>query len=115
MKTITINGGIYLDTKHDKYSGALYKFIGGTASSWDKYMLVMPYSFTVELPADFDPRTEQVKALEAQKADLHAKFALAVTEINARINSLLAIEGAATEADDGRSAEKLAEAELGLA
>lgn len=98
MKTITIAGGIYFDTKHDQYSGGLYKFIGGTAKSWDKYLLVMPYEFTVDLPADFDPRSAQVKALEKQRDELHAKFALAVTEINARINSLLAIEGAATEA-----------------
>ena len=97
MTTITLDGGIYLDAGHDQYSGSQYKFFAGRVESWDKYLVIMPYTLAFDLPADFDPRTAQVKALEAQKADLHAKFALAVTEINARINSLLAIEGATTE------------------
>jgi hypothetical protein len=97
VTTITIEGGIYFDTGHDQYSGSQYKFLSGRFESWEKYIAIMPYTLAFDLPADFDPRTTQVQALEKQKADLHAKFALAVTEINARINSLLAIEGATSE------------------
>jgi hypothetical protein len=97
VTTITVEGGIYFDTGHDQYSGSQYKFFAGKYESWEKYIAIMPYTLAFDLPSDFDPRSAQVKALEKQKADLHAKFALAVTEINARINSLLAIEGAATE------------------
>lgn len=97
MKNITIEGGIYLNTEAGQWGDSEYKFFGGKCESWDKYIAIAPYTIAFDLPAYFDPRSAQVKALEKQRDELHAKFALAVTEINARINSLLAIEGAATE------------------
>lgn len=45
----------------------------------------------IEVPDNFDPRPIQVAALEAQKRDLQAKFAAAVTELNTRISKLQAI------------------------
>lgn len=45
-----------------------------------------------DVPADFDPRPAQVKALEAKRRELEAQFAAAVVEINRQISQLQAIE-----------------------
>lgn len=51
-------------------------------------------SITMDIPDDFDPRLAQVAALEAQKRELQAKFSAAVTELNRKINELMALEAA---------------------
>lgn len=56
---------------------------------------VMEHTLVFDMPADFDPRPEQIAALEEQKREITAKFQAAVTEINARISKLHAIEYAA--------------------
>jgi hypothetical protein len=58
----------------------------------DTYVNVGTAEVTFDVPDDFDPRPLQVKALEAKRAELHAQFAAAVTEINRQINELLAID-----------------------
>jgi len=40
------------------------------------------------MPADFDPRPEQIKALEKQREEMTAKYQAMVTEINSRISKL---------------------------
>jgi len=47
---------------------------------------------TFEVPDDFDPRPQQVKALEAKRQELRAQFAAAVTESERQISQLQAIE-----------------------
>jgi hypothetical protein len=93
MKTITIEGAIYFDTDTVKYGyGEKYKFFSGIEEAFSTYVPVQPHTFTVDIPDDFDPRPAMVTALEAKREKLHADFAAAVTEINAQINSLLALE-----------------------
>lgn len=93
-KTVTISGTVYYDTAHIEGSEnyPLYTFKVGNVDPPPDCVPIMPFEFCVEIPADFDPRPQQIKALEAQRQELHGKFAAAVLEIDQRINSLLALE-----------------------
>lgn len=55
------------------------------------------HSFEVEVPDGFDPRSGIVANLEREKAEVTAKFQARITEINGRIQSLLAIENKPSE------------------
>jgi hypothetical protein len=57
-----------------------------------KELFVCEHSFTAEVPDNFDPRLSQVDALREEEKKLRAEFTARVTEINARIQSLLALE-----------------------
>jgi hypothetical protein len=57
----------------------------------DNYVVVAQTTFDVHIPDDFDIRPHQVAALEKKKQELREKFAMAVKEVDDRINSLLAI------------------------
>jgi len=54
-------------------------------------ILVMPHSFEVEIPDDFDPREKQVEALRAEKKKLMAEFQARCTEIEKQISQLTAL------------------------
>jgi hypothetical protein len=56
------------------------------------YIFVGTAEVTFEVPDNFDPRPQQVKALEEKRRELQAQFAAAVTEINRQISQLQAIE-----------------------
>ena len=60
----------------------------------DGRVFVKDHVSTVEVPDDFDPRPQQVAALEAAKQKARAEFQARITEIDRQIQSLLAIEGA---------------------
>ena len=64
------------------------------ALSVDGRVFVKEHLTTVEVPDDFDPRPQQVAALEAEKQKARAEFQARITEIDRQIQSLLAIEGA---------------------
>jgi hypothetical protein len=46
----------------------------------------------IEIPDDFDPRAQQIAALEAEKKKVMAEYQKTVTDITERINRLQAIE-----------------------
>jgi hypothetical protein len=48
----------------------------------------------IDIPEDYDPRAQQVAALEALKKKVMADYHKSVMEINDRINKLLALEAA---------------------
>ena len=48
----------------------------------------------IEIPEDYDPRAQQIAALEALKQKVMADYQKSVMEINERINKLLALEAA---------------------
>ena len=48
----------------------------------------------VDIPDDYDPRAQQIAALEALKQKVMADYQKSVMEINERINKLLALEAA---------------------
>ena len=53
---------------------------------------VGPQEIEIEVPDDYDPRAQQVAALEALKQKVMADYHKSVTEINDRISKLLALE-----------------------
>ena len=55
-------------------------------------VFVKEHTTEIEVPDDFDPRQQQVAALEAEKQKARAEFHARVTEIDRQIQSLLAIE-----------------------
>lgn len=57
-------------------------------------VVVQPYSFEYDAPANFDPRQQLVKALEAEKEKARKEFANTVMRIDRQINELLALEHA---------------------
>ena len=65
------------------------------AASVDGLVFVTEHTTTIEVPDDFDPRPQQVAALEAEKQKARAEFQKRITDIDRQIQSLLAIEGAA--------------------
>ena len=46
----------------------------------------------IEVPDEYDPRAQKIEALQAQKLKIMADYQKTVTEINARISKLQAIE-----------------------
>ena len=89
-KAVTIKGALYFNTNHWNEESK-YQFFD-YPTTLDGQVKICDHEFTLEVPADFDPRPQQIKALEAQRQELHNKFAAAVLEIDQRINSLLALE-----------------------
>jgi hypothetical protein len=65
------------------------------ATSVDGRVFVKEHLTTVEVPDDFDPRTQEVARLEAEKQKARAEFQARITELDRQIQSLMAIEGAA--------------------
>ena len=58
------------------------------------YITVMPYTFEVDIPDDFDPRGKQVEMLKAEKQKAMADFQALVTSIDRKISELTALEAA---------------------
>lgn len=63
-----------------------------TAEYSPNTVVVREHSIEVDVPDDFDPRPAMIASLEEQKQIARAKFAEEVRTIDARIQSLLAIE-----------------------
>jgi hypothetical protein len=57
-------------------------------------VMVQAHEFEVELPDDFDPRPQQVQALEKEMQKVRADFAARVTEIERQISTLTCLEAA---------------------
>ena len=60
--------------------------------SGEDKVLVCEHDFEIEVPSDFDIRPSLVANLEEEKRKAAAEYQKRVTEINAQIQSLLAIE-----------------------
>lgn len=54
--------------------------------------VICAHEFEVETPDDFDPRPQQVAALQAAKQKVRAEFAARITEIEKQISELTCIE-----------------------
>ena len=46
----------------------------------------------IEIPDDFDPRPQQIAALEQQKQKVMAEFSVTLEDLNEKINKLQALE-----------------------
>lgn len=105
---LSIEGWVH--AKQDRYNARelIYVFFEGKepwTGTEGEYIAVCPYTIEFDLPADFDPRAKQIEALEIERTKLQAAFQARITEINAQIQSLLAIENNPT-------AEAQAESEI---
>ena len=58
----------------------------------DSFVVVREETLSFDVPDKFDPRPKMVERLEAEKKRIEAEFQARVTQINAQIQSLLAIE-----------------------
>ena len=96
-KTIEIKGGIYFNPDHNEWS-PMFQFFNGTAKSFLGHMLVMEHSFTVTMPADFEPQSAEIAVLEEMRDEAQRKFTEQVKAINERIQRLLALTNSAEEA-----------------
>lgn len=79
--------------KHQVVDGIQFTFSHYDSSKYDEaQVVVQEHSFEVEVPDNFDPREGLVANLEREKRRISAEFQAKVTQINAQIQSLLAIE-----------------------
>jgi len=58
----------------------------------ENYTYVCQQEIELEVPDNYDPRAQQIAALEAQKTKAMADYQKSVTEINERISKLQALE-----------------------
>jgi len=58
----------------------------------DHYTFVCEQDIEMEVPDNYDPRAQQIIALEKQKQKVMADYQNSVTEINDRISKLQALE-----------------------
>lgn len=94
--TKQIKGAIYLDTSHTS-APLRYAFFEGQAASWANYELVCEH--TVEFlapPAEAEIKV-LVDALETKRTKLRADFEATMTQLQSKINNLLALSYDATE------------------
>lgn len=70
-----------------------YALLSHPMRNVDYYALVSetPVEVEVNIPDDFDPRPQQIAALEKQKRRLQAEFAQSVAKIDEQIKKYLAI------------------------
>ena len=88
---VTIKG--FINTPH-KYSYE-YEFSPLDMKDYqyaEGRVTVVPYSFEVEIPDDFDPRPQQIAALQAERTKVEAEFSARVTAIERQISELTSLE-----------------------
>jgi hypothetical protein len=73
----------------DAGSFELFSFV---LADTDGRTYIGPREVEVDVPEDYDPRAQQIAALEKHKQKVMADFQKTVTEINARISNLQALE-----------------------
>lgn len=78
--------------EHEAKWGEKPYFTFKAFDSVEGFVTVREHSFMVEVPDDFDPRPQMVEKLREEKRKVEAEFHARVTQINAQIQSLLAIE-----------------------
>jgi hypothetical protein len=72
----------------DKGNYHVYSF---QVDDTDECTYVGPQEIEIEVPDNYDPRPQQIAALEAEKKRVMAEYQKTVTEITERINKLQAI------------------------
>lgn len=98
MTTISIPGFIHAKPASDWDSGADvidgHRLIFFTMEdlSTQGYVNVCPFLMEFDLPEGWDPRAQQIEALENKKAQLRRVFAKEMMDIDTAISRLQAIE-----------------------
>lgn len=83
----------FISYQKDWRGNDTYHFHGMEMTEYG-YITVMPHSFEVDIPDDFDPRAGQVEQLQAEKQKAMADFQALVTSIDRRISELTCLEAA---------------------
>jgi hypothetical protein len=93
-KQHTIKGYIVFETWDGEREGKFrfQEFKALTNCTGYTQVPVSEHTLICEIPDDFDPRAMQIAALEKAREQVRAEFARRITEIEAQINNLLAIE-----------------------
>ncbi|MBN3757173.1 hypothetical protein G3N95_29820 [Paraburkholderia sp. Tr-20389] len=98
--------GFVMAHKHQRYSVEKDAYVDDMYFTFSHYdtsqyssdaVPVRDFSFEVEVPDNFDPRDGLVANLEREKTKAAAEYQKRVTELNAQIQSLLAIENNPSE------------------
>jgi hypothetical protein len=90
MKT-TITAHLHY-RKYDFDEKGTFELFSFKVDDTDGRTYIGPREVEVDVPEDYDPRAQQIAALEKKKQEIMADFQKTVTEINARISNLQALE-----------------------
>jgi hypothetical protein len=71
-----------------------YEVLSFKPEDSDQRTYICKQEIEIEVPDNYDPRAQKIEALQAQKLKIMADYQKTVTEINARISKLQAIESA---------------------
>lgn len=99
MTTISIPGFIHAKPA-ETWEGYMHDIIDGHRMDFSicedrseyGWVLVCPYTMTFELPEGWDPRAQQIEALQKEKERLQKMFSESVMKINQQIANLQALE-----------------------
>jgi hypothetical protein len=83
---------------HSQYAwdkSGIYEVLSFRTANTEHRTYVGEQEIEIELPDNYDPRAQKIEALQAHKLKVMADYQKTVTEINARISKLQAIEHAA--------------------
>ena len=83
---------------HSQYAwdeSGIYEVLSFKTANTEHRTYVGEQEIEIELPDNYDPRAQKIEALQAHKLKVMADYQKTVTEINARISKLQAIEHAA--------------------
>jgi hypothetical protein len=85
---ITWSQSKYQTTPHIDF----YVFDPRKSVSFEDVVVVREHSFEIEVPDNFDPRPQQIEALQAEKKKLHADFSARCMQIERQISELTCLE-----------------------
>ena len=88
---ITVTAHIHYCKYHWENKGE-YNLFYVQLDDTDDRVYIGAQQVEIEVPDNFDPRAQQVAALEKKKQEVMAEFQNTITEINARISNLQALE-----------------------
>lgn len=90
---VTHKGSIFCQPCHDGQMNFQFWPVDASRGGFEHLgTFVKTHAITFYIDDGYDPRADMVAALEAQKQKAAAEYQKRVTELNAQIQSLLAIE-----------------------
>lgn len=95
MATRDFTFHLYLVSPHSTPDNPYFTLVSSDDMESHGWVHIRKEVFTLEVPTAKELLQPQLAALEKLKQETRAKFAMAIKEIDDRINSLLAIENSA--------------------
>jgi hypothetical protein len=94
-KTLTLVGSIYFKPKQTFHQFGWIEVPADREAFWNSspdYVLIAPYTIEIEMPEGFDPMKETLNALQVQRKLILAENEKRLTDIDGKIQELMAIE-----------------------